>query len=63
MFISEVVAINAERKFYDQKTGLFRLGSANPLCYIHGKYYETGNFIGKFGFSVEKKKRKASVKK
>ena len=62
MFISEVVAINAERKFYDQKTGLFRLGSANPLCYIHGKYYETGNFIGKFGFSVEKKKRKASVK-
>jgi len=63
MFISEVVAVNAERKFYDPKTGLFRLGSANPLCYIHGKYYETGSFIGKFGFSVEKKKRKTSVKK
>ena len=57
MFISEVVAVNADEKYIDKKTGLFRLNDAVPICYSHGKYYETGNLIGKFGFSVEKKKR------
>lgn len=57
MFISEVVAVQAENDFFDEKTGLFRLNDAGPICYTHGKYYETGNFIGKFGFSVEKKKK------
>lgn len=57
MFISEVVAVNADEKYIDEKTGLFRLNDAFPICYSHGKYYETGKLIGKFGFSVEKKKR------
>jgi flavin reductase (DIM6/NTAB) family NADH-FMN oxidoreductase RutF len=61
MFISEVVAVNAEEKYIDKSTGLFRLHDAVPLCYSHGKYYETGTMIGKFGFSVEKK-RKAGEK-
>ena len=58
MFISEVVAINADKKFYDEKSGIFRLHDAKPINYLHGKYYETGKLIGKFGFSVEKKKKK-----
>jgi flavin reductase (DIM6/NTAB) family NADH-FMN oxidoreductase RutF len=58
MFISEVVAINADERYIDEKSGLFRLNEAVPLCYSHGKYYETGPFIGKFGFSVQKKPRK-----
>ena len=58
MFISEVVAINAEGEYFDERTGLFRLNDSNLLCYSHGKYYETGHFAGKFGFSVEKKKKK-----
>ena len=57
MFISEVVAVNADEEYIDEKSGLFRLNDAEPICYLHGKYYETGKFIGKFGFSVEKKKR------
>jgi flavin reductase (DIM6/NTAB) family NADH-FMN oxidoreductase RutF len=56
MFISEVVAVNAEKELFDKETGLFKLHDAIPLCYSHGKYYETGKFIGKFGFSVEKKR-------
>ena len=56
MFISEVVAVQAESELFDDKTGLFRLDDAVPLCYSHGRYYETGKFIGKFGFSVEKKR-------
>jgi flavin reductase (DIM6/NTAB) family NADH-FMN oxidoreductase RutF len=59
MFISEVVAVNADKKYFDEKTGLFRLHDAQPLCYLHGKYYLTGDFVGKFGFSVQKKKRKS----
>ncbi len=57
MFISEVVAVQAESELFDDKTGLFRLDYAVPLCYSHGRYYETGKFIGKFGFSVEKKRK------
>jgi len=62
IFISEVVAVNADQKFFDNSTGVFRLVEANPLCYIHGKYYESGSYLGKFGFSVEKKKKKAEAK-
>jgi flavin reductase (DIM6/NTAB) family NADH-FMN oxidoreductase RutF len=58
MFISEVVAVHAEEKYIDEKSGLFMLNNAVPICYSHGKYYETGQHIGKFGFSVEKKKKK-----
>ncbi len=58
MFIAEVVAINADEDYIDKRTGAFRLFDAGPVCYSHGKYYETGKLIGKFGFSVEKKKKK-----
>lgn len=57
MFISEVVAINADEEFFDKKTGVFHLNKSNPLVYSHGKYFETGDLIGKFGYSVEKKKK------
>ena len=60
MFISEVVAVNADEKYIDETTGLFRLNESVPLCYSHGKYYETGSLIGKFGFSVEKKRKRIS---
>jgi len=53
MFISEVVAINADEKYIDPRTGVFRLDKSMLLCYSHGKYFELGNFIGKFGFSVK----------
>jgi flavin reductase (DIM6/NTAB) family NADH-FMN oxidoreductase RutF len=58
MFISEVVAVNADEKYINEETGLFKLYAAGPICYSHGKYYETGRLIGKFGFSVEKKNKK-----
>jgi flavin reductase (DIM6/NTAB) family NADH-FMN oxidoreductase RutF len=62
MFISEVVAVHADEKYIDEKTGLFKLNDSIPVCYSHGKYYETGDLIGKFGFSVEKKKKPSSKK-
>jgi flavin reductase (DIM6/NTAB) family NADH-FMN oxidoreductase RutF len=56
MFISEVVAVQASSGYYDEASGLFRLAGAGLISYVHGRYQGTGKFIGKFGFSVEKKK-------
>ncbi len=54
MFLSEVVAVNADDRYLDQNSGLFRFNETQPICYSHGKYYETGPLIGKFGYSVKK---------
>jgi flavin reductase (DIM6/NTAB) family NADH-FMN oxidoreductase RutF len=56
MFISEVVAVQADDRYIDEKTGVFRFNESGPISYSHGKYYEAGPFIGKHGFSVAKKK-------
>lgn len=57
MFISRVVAVNAEESLIDKRTGAFQLNHASPLAYSHGKYYALGEQIGGFGFSVRKKRR------
>lgn len=58
MFLAEVVAIHASKEYLDKDTDLFRLNDAGPICYSHGKYYETGSLVGKFGFSVMRKGKK-----
>ncbi len=58
LFLAEVVHIQASEKYLDRNTGKFELAGANPIVYIHGNYYETGRKIGKFGFSVEKKRKR-----
>lgn len=55
MFIAEVVNVRADKKWLDAETGKFMLSETNPLVYVHGGYYELGDKIGKFGWSVEKK--------
>jgi len=61
MFIAEILAVHADPAYYDEKTGFFDLAAAEPLCYCHGHYYQLGKHIGKFGFSVEKKRKKRST--
>ncbi len=58
MFLAEIVSVNASAGYLNPKTGAFDLSKTNPILYLHGKYYETGDFIGRFGFSVQKKKKK-----
>ncbi len=53
MFIAEVVAVNADEKYMDE-TGKFCLEKANPICYSHGQYFDLGENLGRFGFSVKK---------
>jgi flavin reductase (DIM6/NTAB) family NADH-FMN oxidoreductase RutF len=57
MFVADVVNIQVDDGYLDDD-GLFRLAGTEPLVYNHGFYYRLGQKIGKFGWSVEKKKRK-----
>ncbi len=56
MFIAEVVNVLADRQYMDAATGSFHLEDAKLIAYSHGKYFKLGEIIGKFGWSVEKKK-------
>ncbi len=57
MFIAEVLAINSDEKYIDEK-GAFDISKCDLIAYCNGHYYQLGKRIGKFGFSVERKKNK-----
>ncbi len=61
MFVAEVLAINADDKYIDEKGG-FDISKCNLMAYANGGYYPLGKKIGKFGYSVEKKKNKNKKK-
>ena len=56
MFIAEVLGINADEKYINEK-GAFDISKCDLLAYSNGHYYSLGKKIGKFGFSVQKKKK------
>ena len=56
MFIADVVNVQADDRYLDPETGAFDMQKADLLAYSHGKYYGLGEFVGKFGWSVKKKK-------
>lgn len=56
MFVAEVLAINADDKYIDEK-GAFDISKCNLISYLNGHYYSTGKQIGKFGYSVQKKNK------
>ena len=56
MFIAEVMNVQADDKYIDPNTGKFDMEKADLLVYSHGHYYDMGQAIGKFGWTVEKKK-------
>ena len=56
MFIAEILAINSDDKYINDK-GAFDISKCNLIAYSNGHYYQMGKKIGKFGFSVKKKKK------
>ncbi len=56
-FVAEVLAINASKEYID-KNGAFDISKCNLITYANGNYYGLGHKIGKFGYSVQKKKNK-----
>lgn len=53
MFLAEVVAVHADRKYMDEKSK-FHLEKADPIVYSHGAYYVCGEQLGTFGYSVKR---------
>lgn len=56
MFIAKVVGITVDEKYMDEK-GKFDLAATDLVSYIHGEYFDEGEKLGKFGYSVQKKRR------
>ena len=55
MFVARVVSVSVDEAYMDEK-GSFHLDLAKPVCYSHGTYFSLGEEVGRFGFSVAKKK-------
>ncbi len=55
MFLAEVAGVHADEKYMDRK-GKFHLNQTGLVAYSHGEYVELGKPLGKFGFSVKKRK-------
>jgi len=66
MFLAEVLAVHVDDEYVNDK-GALNLQKANLIAYAHGFYFALGKKLGKFGFSVEKKKtikkRRAAAKR
>lgn len=56
MFVAEVLAIDADNQYIDEN-GTFDITKCNLISYANGKYFSLGRPIGKFGYSVQKKKK------
>ena len=57
MFTAEVLSIDADEKYFVEN-GAFDISKCDLIAYANGGYYRLGKKLGKFGFSVEKKKHK-----
>lgn len=56
MILADVLAINADEKYIDEN-GAFDISKCNLIAYANGGYYTLGKKQGKFGYSVQKKKK------
>ena len=54
MFIAKVLCVDVDEKYLDE-TGKFDLERCDLIAYSHGQYYNLGENLGRFGFSVKKK--------
>jgi flavin reductase (DIM6/NTAB) family NADH-FMN oxidoreductase RutF len=57
MFVAEVLSIDADEKYIDEK-GAFDISKCNLIAYSNGGYYLLDKKIGKFGYSVQKKRKR-----
>lgn len=55
MFLADIVAVDADDAYID-KDGKLDLSKAELIAYAHGEYYSLGERLGKFGYSVRRRK-------
>ena len=61
MFLAEILAVHVDETLIDAQ-GKLHLDRCNLAAFAHGEYFELGEKIGTFGFSVRKKPKKKSSK-
>lgn len=54
LFIAKIDSVDVADYLIDTDTGALKLERANLAVYCHGYYYEMGQELGKFGYSVKK---------
>lgn len=54
MFLADILAVNVEKALLEGDK--LCINRAHLCAFAHGEYYKLGERIGKFGFSVKKKK-------
>ena len=57
LFLAEILGVTADEAYMDEK-GKFHLNDAGLVAYSHGEYFELGERLGKFGYSVAKKRQR-----
>lgn len=62
MFLADIVGVQVDAELLDE-SGKFWLNKARLLAYSHGNYFELGEQLGSFGYSVKKKKNKKGKKR
>ena len=62
VFIADVLSIDADETYMNEK-GAFDISKCDLIAYANGHYYALGKKLGKFGFSVQKKKKNKRNKK
>lgn len=60
MFFAEVLAIRPDSQYINDN-GEFDISKCNLIAYANGGYYSLGKKLGKFGFSVQKKRNNKKV--
>ena len=62
MFIAEIVAVDVDEKYIDEK-GRLDLRKAGVMFYSHGEYFAQGKKLGQMGYTVRKKRPKNPKRK
>ncbi len=56
MFLAEVSAVQVDDR-YMEESGKFQLNDSGLITYSHGEYFSMGKSLGRFGWSVKKKRK------
>ena len=56
-FIAVVGGVTVDDEYRDEHDR-FHINDANLIMYSHGEYFALGKYLGKFGYSVQKKKKR-----
>lgn len=62
MFLADVVNVLVDEKYINPDSGRLELERAEPIVYSHGEYFQLGEVIGHFGWSVRKKPKPKPAK-